>query len=50
MIAASSANSNFKSDLMVYNINGTVIKAGETKNGLIGIKSKFFDALKIKVE
>ena len=50
MLAASSANSNFKSDLMVYNINGTVIKAGETKYGLIGIRSTSFDALKIKLQ
>ena len=50
MIAASSANSDFKSDLMVYNINGTVIKAGETKYGLIGIRSTSFDALKIKLQ
>ena len=49
MIAAGSANSNFKSDLMIYNINGTMINAGETKYGLIGIKSDSPDALKIKV-
>lgn len=50
MIAASSANANFKSELMVYNINGTIIKAGEIKYGLIGIRSDSFDALKLKVE
>ncbi|MCZ4320246.1 hypothetical protein O4H26_14730 [Aequorivita viscosa] len=50
MIAASSANKNFKTDLMIYNIYGTVIKAGETKYGLIGIKSESYDALKLKVE
>jgi hypothetical protein len=50
MLAASSANANFKSELMVYNINGTVIKVGETKYGLIGIKSDSFDALNIKRE
>ena len=50
MIAASSANAKFKSELMVNNINGTVIRIGETKYGLIGIKSNSFEALKIKVE
>lgn len=50
MIAASSANANFKSDLMVYNINGLMINAGETKYGLIGIESDSFNALKIVAE
>lgn len=50
MIAASSANANFKSDLLVYNINGVMINAGETKYGLIGIESDSFDALKVVVE
>lgn len=50
MIVASSANKNFKSDLLVYNINGTLIKAGETKYGLIGIKTDSPDALKLLVE
>ena len=50
MLVASSANKNFKSDLTVYNLNGTVIKAGETKYGLIGIKSDSYEALKLIVE
>ncbi len=50
MIAASSANANFKSELLIYNINGVVINPGETKYGLIGIDSNSYDALKIKVE
>ncbi len=50
MITASSANANFKSELLVYNINGSVIKAGESKYGLIGIRTDSYDALKIKVE
>ena len=50
MIAASSANSNFKKELLEYNINGTLIKAGETRYGLIGINSDSFEALKIKVD
>jgi hypothetical protein len=33
-----------------YNINGTLIKKGETKYGLIGIKADSFDSLKLKVE
>jgi len=50
MIAAGSANKKFKSELLEYNLNGTLVKKGETKYGLIGIKSDSFDALKIKVE
>ncbi len=50
MIAASSANKKFKTELLEYNINGTLIKKGETKYGLIGIKSNSFDALKLNVE
>ena len=50
MIAAGSANKKFKTELLEYNINGTVIKKGETKYGLIGIRSDSFDALKLKVQ
>jgi len=50
MIAAGSANKKFKEELLEYNLNGTIIKAGETKHGLIGIKSDSFDALKIKTD
>lgn len=50
LIAASSANKKFNTELLAYNINGTVIKKGETKFGLIGIKSDTFDALRIKAE
>lgn len=49
MIAAGSANKKFKGEMLEYNINGTVIKKGETKYGLIGIKADSFDALKLKV-
>ncbi len=49
MIAAGSANKKFKTELLEYNINGTVIKKGETKYGLIGIRSDSFDALKLKI-
>ncbi|SDL53312.1 hypothetical protein SAMN04488034_105121 [Salinimicrobium catena] len=45
MIAASTANGKFKKDLMEYNLQGTMIKKGETKYGLIGINTDSYDAL-----
>lgn len=50
MLAAGSANKKFETEMIVHSINGTIIKPGETKFGLIGIKSNTYDALKIKVE
>jgi len=50
MIVASSANKKLKTEILNYNINGTVIKKGETKHGLIGIETNSFDSLKLKVE
>ena len=50
MIAAGSANKKFRTELLKYNINGTVIKKGETKHGLIGIRSDSYDALKLRVK
>jgi hypothetical protein len=50
MIAASSANKKFKTEILEYNINGTIIKKGETEYGLIGIKTDSFDSLKLKIE
>jgi len=50
LITAASANKKFRTELAVHNINGIVIKKGETKYGLIGIKSNTFDALRIKLE
>lgn len=50
MIAAGSANKKFKQELLDYSINGEVIKDGETKVGLIGIRSKSYDALMLKVK
>jgi len=50
MIAAGSANKKFKTELLKFDINGTTIKKGETKSGLIGIKSDNYDAIKIKTE
>jgi hypothetical protein len=49
MIAASSANTKFKDNLLEYNINGVTIKKGETISGLIGIRSDDYNAIKIKV-
>ena len=50
MIAAGSANKKFRTELLKYNINGTVIKKGETKYGLIGIRSDSYDALKLRIK
>ena len=50
MIAAGSANKKFETELLTYDINGTVIPKGETRYGLIGINSDSFDALKIKLD
>lgn len=50
MIAAGSANKKFKTEMLEYNINGTLIKKGETQYGLIGIKSDSYDSLKLKIE
>ncbi|MGB5419274.1 hypothetical protein [Algibacter sp.] len=50
MIAAGSANKKFKQEISDYNIYGSVIKKGETKVGLVGIKSFSHDALKLKLK
>ena len=50
MIAASSANKKFKSELLDNNIYGSVIKKGETKFGLIGIQSDGFESLQLNVK
>ena len=50
MITASSANKKFKTEMLDYNINETLIKKGETRYGLIGIKSNLFDSLKLKIK
>jgi hypothetical protein len=50
MIAAGSANKKLKTELADYNIYGTTIKQGETKYGLIGIKTHSFDGLKLKMK
>ena len=50
MIAASSANKNFKNELIQFDLNGKTIKQGETVYGLIGSNSNSYDSLKIKVQ
>jgi len=50
IVAAGSANGNFKNELLKYNINGSLIKNGETVYGLVGVKSDNFDAIKVKVQ
>ncbi|WP_240905194.1 hypothetical protein [Flagellimonas oceani] len=50
MIVAGSANKKLKTELLEYNISGTVIKKGETKYGLIGIRTDTYDALKLKIQ
>lgn len=50
MIAASSANKNFKNELMEFDINGKTIKKGETAYGLVGSNSNSYDAIKIMMQ
>lgn len=50
MIVAGSANKKFKTEILENNIYGTLIKKGETKYGLIGIRTDTFDALKLKIK
>ncbi|WP_127846027.1 hypothetical protein [Psychroflexus aestuariivivens] len=50
MIYANSSNKKFNSELTDYDINGRVIKKGETRYGLIGIRSDSYDSLKLKIQ
>lgn len=50
MIAVGSANKKFKQDLLDYNINGKVIKKGETVSGLIGVRSDNAHSIKVNVK
>jgi len=50
MITAATANKKFKTELLEYDINGVLIKKGETKYGLIGIQTDTYDSLKIIIE
>ena len=49
MVAADAANKKFKTELLDYNIKGTVITKGETQYGLIGIQTNSYDSIKLKV-
>lgn len=50
LIAASSANKNFKNELRTNELQGRTIPKGETVYGLIGIRADSYDALKIQLE
>lgn len=50
MLVASTANGNFKKELEKYAVEGTVIKNGETKYGLIGIHSNSFESVNVVLE
>jgi hypothetical protein len=50
MIAASNANKKFKTELNDYNINGKVIKKGETSFGLISFQSDNYEAIEVTVD
>jgi hypothetical protein len=49
IIVASLANKKFKTELFNHDLSGAIIKKGETKHGIIAIRSYSFDALKIKL-
>ena len=49
MIAAGSANKKFKTELMNYDLNGVLIKKGETKFGLVGIRTNSFNSLQLNI-
>ncbi len=50
MVAAGSANKKFKKEMLDYNIYGTVVKKGETVYGLIGMRSRSYEALQLKIK
>ncbi|WP_067144999.1 hypothetical protein [Pseudotamlana agarivorans] len=50
MIASANANKKFKTQMLDYNLNGTVIKSGEIKHGLIGIEADTYEALTLTVQ
>ncbi len=43
-------NSQFKKELLEFNINGTTIQQGETKTGLIGIKTNSYESILLSVD
>ena len=50
LIAASSANKKFKTELENFDIKGSTINQGEVKYGLVGIDSQSYDALKLSLQ
>jgi len=50
LVKASLANKKFKNEIMEFNLNGTIIKKGETKYGIVGIKADSFDSLILKID
>lgn len=50
VVKASLANKKLKNELTESNLNGVIIKKGETKYGIIGIKADTFDSLKLKLD
>lgn len=48
IIVANSSNRQFKAELTKFNLKDKPIKKGETTYGLIGIRAKNYDALKVK--
>lgn len=48
MMGAQRANKNFREELMVYDLFGTVVPAGETRFGLVGLRSTTYNALYLK--
>ncbi len=50
MITSGSANKKFKTELLQYNVNGSLIGKGKTVYGLIPIRTTSFEAIKLKVE
>ncbi|MCL5127670.1 hypothetical protein [Algibacter sp. L4_22] len=50
LIAASSANKKFKTELANFDIKGSTIKQGEVKYGLVGVNSESYDALKLSLQ
>jgi hypothetical protein len=50
MIAASSANKHFQSELMQFDLIGKTIRKGETVYGLIGSLSNSYDSIKVIVQ
>ncbi len=50
MLTSSTANSKFETELLEFDINGATIKKGETKTGLVGIRSNNYASIKIKMD